>query len=218
MRILVLDGYKKADFLLSQMCCSEHKITFIHEDAEFAQKMLDKYDVDTYVGDSTSPQTYANLDEEIFDAVICLSNMDHKNFVICKIVPELLEVKKRITIISNPNNQKSFKQLGIEGTVSASHLITNIINKLATVDEAMNYISINDDHNVRPLEILIKSNYNAIGKMLMDLTFPDSCIVCCIIRGDESIIPNGQDKIYSGDRVVIFTNVVDTNKVLQVFV
>ncbi len=217
MKILITDGYKKADFLLSQMSGSGHEITFIHDDEAFAQKMLESYGIDTYVGDSSLPQTYQSLDNIEFDAIVCLSNMDHKNYVICKMIPTLLEVNKRITIISNPNNQHNFKKLGIEGTISASHIITNIINKLATVDAAMNYVSINTDSKVRPLEIVIKKHYSKIGSRLMDLTFPESCIVCCIIRGDESVIPNGQDMIYEGDRVVIFTNVLESERVVKVF-
>lgn len=216
MNILITDGYKKADFLLNQMCSGEHEITFIHDDEKFAQKMLEKYNIDTYIGDTSSPSTYRSLDSESYDAIICLSNMDHKNFVICSMVPSLLEVKKRITIISNPNNQTTFKQLGIEGTVSASHLISNIINKLATIDEAMNYISIGDS-NVKPLELVIKDSYASIGKRLMDLNFPESCIVCCIIRGGESIIPNGSDVIHPGDRVVVFTSLDQSDSIYKVF-
>ncbi len=216
MNILITDGYKKADFLLSQMCCSEHEITFVHDDELFAQKMLEKYNIDTYIGDTSSPSTYRSLEREHYDVLICLSNQDHKNYVICKMVPNMLDVTKRITMIANPNNQKSFKQLGIEGTVSASHLVSDIINRLATIDEAMNYISIGDS-TVVPVELVIKIDYKSIGKKLMDLNFPESCIVCCIIRGDESIIPNGSDVIHPGDRVVVFTTQEQSDSIIKVF-
>lgn len=218
MKILITDGYKKAAFLLNQMCCSEHEITFLHDDQTFAEKMLLKHDIEVYIGDTSNPELLQQLENTEFDVLICLSNDDAKNYVICRMVREYLDVKKRITMISNPNNQFSFRQLGIEGTVSASHLITGIINKLATIDDAINYISIHDDSEVRPYEQKIAQNSKVIGKKLKDLVFPDSCIVCCIIRGKKNIIPNGDDMIFAEDRVVIFTNVLDDREIAKVFV
>ncbi len=215
MKILVTDGYKKADFLFQQMCTKEHHITFIHDDIVFANKMISKYNIDVYVGNTSDPMTYEKFDDNSFDVLICLSNKDYKNYIICNIACKRLYVKKKITMISNPNNRQAFSKLGIEGTVSASHLITNIINKMATVDEAMDYISINNNE-VYPLEIKIKSDARSINKKLMDINFPEGCIVCCIIRGKHSIIPNGSDHIELGDKIVIFTNIKDSNKIHKV--
>lgn len=218
MKILITDGYKKADFLLSQISFKEHKVTFVHDDSKFADKMLSKYEkLEVYIGDTSDPEVLPNLENIKYDVLICLANDDAKNFVICNICQKKLDIAKRVTMIANPNNQIAFKKLGIEGTVSASHLITNIINKLATINDVISYVAIDNDASVHPYEQKILPNFSSVGKQLKELIFPDSCIVCCIVRGEISIIPNGEDHILAGDHVVVFTNVDDDKLIKKVF-
>lgn len=216
MRILITDGYKKADYLLGQLNNGQNHLVFVHDDKKFAQKMMDKYEIDVFVGSSSDPRILTNLEYIEFDVLICLSNSDEKNFVICKIAKDQMNVQKRITLISNPNNEANFKRLGIEGTVSASHLISNIISKMATVSEVMNFISI-EDTEVMPYEIIVPESAPSIGYKLSQLNIPEGCVVCCIIRGQHSIIPNGNHMIMQGDRIVMFTNIRDTNILNKVF-
>lgn len=217
MRILITDGYKKTDFLLEQICSEAKSITLVHEDKVFAQKMLEKYDIDVFVGNASTPSVMQSLETEVFDVLICLSNSDARNYVICKLAHKKIEVKKRVSLISNPNNQKTFKQLGIAGAISASHLIANIIKRFATFKETISFIEL-EESEVKPYEVKIEASFSSIGKQLRELVFPDSCIVCCIMRDGQGIIPNGQDIIKCNDRVVIFTKVKNTDTIDRVFV
>ncbi|MGL4589845.1 MAG: potassium channel family protein [Mycoplasmatales bacterium] len=216
MKILITDGYKKADFLIKNLLEEKHDITIIHDNDEFAEKLLCKYDINVFVGNTSDILTYETLDTKAYDVLICLSNLDHKNFIVSKISEIILDVKKRVILVSNPNNERAFNAFGIKGTVSASHLITNIINRLVVVDDVLNYIGINNSE-VRPIEIKIRSHFKAIGKAIKDLNFPSACIVCCIIRGENTIIPTGDEVILRHDKVVIFTNIHEDKKVVKVF-
>ena len=42
-------------------------------------------------------------------------------------------------------------------------------------------------------------------KPLKDLTLKKNCLIACIIRGEQVIIPNGSSTIELGDNVVVVT-------------
>lgn len=216
MKILITDGYKKANFLIGQLLEEDHEITFIHEDVEFAEKILNRYNVDIYTGDASVPKVFERLENDTFDVLIAMSNSDHRNYCICALAGKLLKVKKRITLASNPNNQQSLKQLGIEVVMSASHLITNMIKNIAVYEDAFSYISL-EDQDVRPFEVSIREGYAAIGKEIKDIKFPQNCVVCTIVRQGKAIIPSGSEEIFKDDKVVIFTDVKDDKKLIQAF-
>lgn len=216
MKILIIDGYKKATFLIRQLLTQDHQITFLHEDPVFAEKILNLFEVDTYAGNASTPKVLTNLDSKKFDVVISLSNSDDKNFVVCTLAQKLLEVNRTITLVSNPNNQKTFKTLGIDVSVSASHLITNIIQKVAVFKDELNFISL-EEYEVHPHEITMEKSFSVIDKQLKDVDIPSSVVVCCIIRAGRSIIPNGSTVFKKLDRVIIFTTIDDDAEIRSVF-
>lgn len=216
MKILIIDGYKKANFLIHQLTEDNHQVTFLHEDHTFAEKILNKYEIETYIGNASTPKVLKSLENLNFDLLISLSNSDNKNFVVCTLAKKLLNIGRTITLVSNPNNQKVFKELGIEVTVSASHLITNIIQRVALVKDSLNFISL-EEHEVHPYEISIEKNFSSSGKKIKDINFPKSCVVCCIIRNKKSIIPTGETTIETFDLIIIFTNIKNNDEIRKVF-
>lgn len=213
MKILLIDGYKKTDFLIKRLLCKEHDITLLHEDIEFCEKMLNKFDsLEVYNGDATKKKIIENLEEKKYDIAIVLSNLDSKNFVMAKTIKEILQIGKVISLVSNPNNKYTFQELGIETPISASHLITKIIQKLALFNESSSYISIGE-YDVRPIEVKINNTYKSVGKKIEEIKFPDGCVVCAILRNKESIIPNGKTVILENDNVVLFTNLIRINEI-----
>lgn len=216
MKILIVDGYKKADFLITEILEDKHDITFLHEEESFAMKILNKHNVNAYYGDATLPRTFNNMDDKSYDVIIVISNCDHRNFVICQLANKLLDVKKIITLVSNPTNKELFSKMGITGVISASHLISGIIKQLATLNENMNFIGLNKDYTVHPYEIVIKEGYSSINKYIKDIHFTTNCVICCVLRGKKSIIPNGMLKIEQDDHLVIFTDTKDNESIIKV--
>ncbi|MDO4881252.1 MAG: potassium/proton antiporter [Capnocytophaga sp.] len=54
-------------------------------------------------------------------------------------------------------------------------------------------------------EIVITTNNEAVGKQIVELTFPRNAIIAMIKREDKYITPNGSTQIEEGDTLIIFS-------------
>lgn len=65
------------------------------------------------------------------------------------------------------------------------------------------------------LEVEIESGYSACGKQIMDLRIPEDVIIGYIVRGNNTIVPNGRTEIREEDTLMIFTNTVSQETVMS---
>ncbi|WP_303799341.1 TrkA C-terminal domain-containing protein [Alicyclobacillus macrosporangiidus] len=63
--------------------------------------------------------------------------------------------------------------------------------------------------------MLIETGYIACGKQIIDLDFPEDAIIGCIVRGNNTIVPNGRTEIHAGDKLMIFTNMGSKDRALS---
>ncbi len=54
------------------------------------------------------------------------------------------------------------------------------------------------------LEVVLPDDSNVLGKSLKELEVPTGAIIGVIVRGEEVVIPSGDDHLEPNDHVVIF--------------
>ncbi|MDF2819832.1 MAG: TrkA-C domain [Clostridiales bacterium] len=69
-----------------------------------------------------------------------------------------------------------------------------------------------DKEKLQLLEVKIESGYSSCGKQIMDLGLSENVIIGCIVRGNNTFVPNGRTEIRKGDMLMI---VIVTNRVSQ---
>lgn len=65
------------------------------------------------------------------------------------------------------------------------------------------------------IEVEIQSGYCSCGKKIMDLDISSNLIIGYIVRGNDTIIPNGKTEIREGDKLMIFTNMVSCETMIS---
>lgn len=65
------------------------------------------------------------------------------------------------------------------------------------------------------IEVVVKDEYYISNKLIKDIEFSQDAIIGCIIRGKESIIPNGNTKILPLDKIIILSLPDIQNKILN---
>ena len=68
------------------------------------------------------------------------------------------------------------------------------------------------DGKAEALEFSVEKQSKVIGVPLMNLKLKSNLLVCSIMRANRVIIPSGQDKILSGDKVVVVTTGCHLNR------
>lgn len=204
MNILIVGGWKKADFLLKSLLLKKHKVTVIHDNYDYCKFLSRTHDAPIICGDGSKPYILEEANIKNSDIVIAMTPKDSDNLVICQLAKKIYGTKRTFTTVSNPKNVDVFRKLGIDTVISATNVVAGIIEQIATVNEISNFIPL-EGGKIGVLEIVVKENYPICNKNLMDIKFSEEAIIGCIMRGVNSIIPKGKTKILAEDKLIILS-------------
>ena len=121
-----------------------------------------------------------------------------------------MKVRKTITQIKSDDLFGMLGELGIDNNVSPKNIVadrvTSYIRALANT-RGSNVLTLYHlvNNQVEALEFLAKKQESFYNKPLKELRTKDNCLIACIIRKNEVIIPNGNSSIQLGDNVIIVT-------------
>lgn len=204
MKIAVAGGRNEADFLISLLLMGKHKIVVINEDRSYCEYLSAAHKVPVIFGDPCKEYVLEEAGIKGFDAMIALREKDADNLAACQMAKRLFSVKKTVCTVNNPKNVEIFETLGIDRVISATYILANYIGQASTVENIVKVLPL-DNQKVLINEIMVESGYPAVDRKLMDISLPFNTIISCIIRDMEVIIPNGQNKIMAGDRLLVLS-------------
>ena len=146
---------------------------------------------------------------EAMDALVALTDIDEENMIVSMFANKM-KVKKSITKIKNDDLYGILDELGIKNNVSPKHVVadrvTGYIRALAnTVGSNVLTMYHLVNNQVEALEFLAKREEAFFNKPLKDIKIKKNCLVACIIRNNDIIIPNGISEIKLGDKVIVVT-------------
>ena len=205
MKILIVGGRKKADFLTKSLLEKKHKIMLINDTYEYCKKLSRNYDIPVIYGDGSDPKLLEEANIKNFDIVIALTPKDEDNLVICQLCKKEFNIKKALAVVSNPKNVDIFKRLQVDTVISSTYVAASIIEQMATVKEIENYVPL-DNGQVGLMEMYIKNNHFVANKIISNINFPTEAIIVCIIRGLNTIIPKGNTMILPEDKLIILSS------------
>ena len=107
MKILIVGGWKKADFLTKSLLEKKHKVLIIHDDHNYCQCLSRTYGVPVVCGDGSEPYILEEAEINGYDVVIALTPKDEDNLVICQLAKKQFNIKK-ICYTINKNNYVLF--------------------------------------------------------------------------------------------------------------
>ena len=143
------------------------------------------------------------------DAFVALTNIDEENMIVSMFANKK-NVTKTITQIKSDDLFNMLGELGIENTVSPKKIVSDkIISYIRALSNSRGsniltlYHLVND--RVEALEFAAKKQERFLDTPLKTLKIVDNCLVACILRDGQVIIPDGNTCIKLGDNVVVVT-------------
>ena len=105
---------------------------------------------------------------------------------------------------------------GLVLTTAAAYITANIIKsppndevllkQILNSEDFSNKKEKAEDHGKQVFEVCVSPESFLDGKKIMDIQWPDDCLIVSIARGEEEIIPDGSTSISAGDRLVVLTH------------
>ena len=202
LEVLIAGGNKKTDFLINALLNKGHFVTLVHDDEDFCRAMVRKYDINVINGDGSKPYILEDAEVQEKDMVIAMTPKDPSNLVICQLSKKVYGVRKAFSTVNNPKNVEVFKSLGVDMAISATYVITKIIEQIVTIEEISNFMPIGNGELVI-FEAVVSESSPIQGKYLSEAMIPSDAVIGCVLRGSEMIVPRGNTKVFPDDKLVI---------------
>ncbi len=210
MKILIVGSGQVGYFLCDRLSREGHEVTLVDQDAERIERAQDRLNVLGIVGNGASAETLEQAGIKDADIFIAVTNMDEVNILACLIAREyqveILVARTKSIEYTSEKAILSKEKLGIDLLINPEDAVAVELTKLSCNSKAFDVAEFAEG------QILFQGYRIEEGSPLCDLTLAElgelrgmyRFVVVAINRGDETIIPRGDDTIQAGDRIYIF--------------
>ncbi|MDH4208362.1 MAG: TrkA family potassium uptake protein [Anaerolineae bacterium] len=206
MYVMVVGGGKVGYYLAKSLLEEGQEVLIVERDARRCVALSDDLGVNVMQGDGCEASTMEEAGMARADVVVAVTGDDEDNLVVCQVAKQKFNVARTVARLNNPKNEKIFRRLGIDVTVSSTELILSQIERVIPAKPLIHLLSLRNV-GVSFVELEIPPGSPAVGRPLRELGIPDDCVFPLVIRGgDQGIIPYGDTQLQVGDHVVAVTS------------
>ena len=194
----------------------EYNVTLVDKDKETCKQLAENLDNTLIVkGDPGNVELLKEEGLEKMDAFIALTPNSETN-IITSLMAEDAGVSKTIALVNNTDYTHISQNIGIDTIINKKLIAANNIFRFVRKG---NVEAITSFHGVNAelIEFIIKKNNRLTKYRLKDLHFPLKALIAGVIRGEESLVPDGEFLLQLHDKVIVFALPEAISKVEEMF-
>lgn len=221
--VMIVGGGKISAYLGKELLKNKFAVKIVEEDINRCRELSTLLPNATIIhGDGTDQTVLTEEGLEATDAIVCLTGSDEENIIVSMYANQK-NVKKIITKINKPSLVNIMESVSLASVVSTKDITASkIITYIRSVNNkrGSNVITLHKlvNNKVEALEFQAKANKRLLNIPLKDLNLKKNILVAAIMRGNEVIIPSGNDFISLDDKVIVVTTnhfLNDLNDILE---
>ena len=219
--VLIVGGGRMTYYLLNHLQKTKIRATVIEPDKTLCRGLVERFDCNVIRDDGTNQSVLKEEGIAKADAFLALSSEDEENAIV-SLYAKTQGTKKIITLISAMQYVDLFKGMGLDGIVSPKYSTSNEILRYVRSLAVTKDIEIESLHKLmedsfEALECVIKEPVEGItGIPLKNLKLRRDVLIASIVHKDKIVIPSGNDKMESGDTVILLTTGVEINDIKDI--
>ena len=207
--VIILGGSTTAYYLARTLSANSYSVKIIEKDEARCQEIAEILPSNATLinGDGMNQDLLWEEGIKGTDAFVALTGTDEENILI-SFYAASQQVPKIITKVNNSELVGLAEKLGLDSIVSPRKIVADTLTRYARAlsssleSKVETMYSLMDD-KAEALEFAVLSDCSLIGIPLKNLQLKPNFIIAGIIRGKETIIPSGDDKILEGDSVIV---------------
>jgi len=208
MRIIVL-GAGHVGRAIVDALYEEHEITVVDTNHERLQALADRYDVRIIEGNGTTKRVIKEAGIQDCSLFIASTSREEANLVSAMLVKKLSRamVVVRTTSVEYLDAWRE-REIDVDFMVSSELETANAISSLVGIPAARQ-TDVFADGQVQVVEFDVPAHATSdavVGQPLREADLPEDSKVVSIIRGDEMLLPSGDERILAGDRIVVIAS------------
>lgn len=208
--VVLIGGGRTGYHLAQHLSETGVKVKIIENDEKRCYELSERLDkVNIICGDGTNPDIIR--EERVYDAdaVVSLTGIDEEN-ILMSLLAKNNGVNKVVTKVNRLNLMQLSNSLNLDSVISTKAITVNQIlqyvrakqnstgNNITTL-----YRLIND--RMEAIEFVCRESRSYVGVPLKKLKLREGILIASIARGNQMIIPRGDDCIMVNDSVVVVT-------------
>ena len=220
--IMIVGGGRIGFYLAEELSKEKYKVKLIEQDSAKVVQLAEALpSVSVSCGNGTQHDLLLEEGIEGMDGFCALTDIDEENIIVSMFANKK-KVRKTITQIQNDDLFGMLDELGIKNNVSPKRVVASRINSYVRAlanSRGSNVLTLYQlvNNQVEALEFLAKKQEKIYDTPLKNLKIKKNCLIACIIRKNEVIIPNGNSEIKLGDNVVVVTTHKNFNDLTDAF-
>lgn len=212
MRIMIIGGGRLGLATAKLLRENDHEIIIFEKNKEKAESIAKEVDILVINSDGTDMSKLEDAGLEDVDIFMPLTGSDETNLMVSQIARDT--VKKIIARSNREENKKLYEKLGVD--VALVPLATSAIAfRDAVLKDIKTLLILDGEFEV--IEHVVRNGSSGSGRIIKDIKFPLDARIIIMYRQGKAIVPTGDTRLESGDRVVVLTSRKRVKEVINVF-
>ena len=207
--IMLIGASKTALYLADMLIKGRSSVKIIEKDPDVCDIVCERLSSKASVvcGDGMSREILLEEGVDGLDALVALTDRDEENILI-SFYALSKQVQKVIAKVNRNELSSISENLGLETTFSPKNIVADILVRYAraignSIGSKVETLYSLFGGNAEALEFNVEQDFEFAGVPIKKLETKPGILIAGITRGDEALIPGGDDCILSGDKVIV---------------
>ena len=205
MYVVVVGGGNVGYHLTKELLAAGHEVVMIEKDPQRARTIADELGSIVVPNDGCEGRYQAEAGMGRADVMAAVTGDDEDNLVACQVAKMKFNVPRAIARVNDPKNEKLFRQLAIDDTVSPTKAILGVIEHEIPIHDLLHLAEL-EGGQLQIVEAQLDANAPAVGRELRDLTLPEGSTIAVLVRDGRAIFTRPDTRLLVGDKLLAVTS------------
>ncbi|MFH1640840.1 MAG: NAD-binding protein, partial [Candidatus Omnitrophota bacterium] len=204
-------------FLAKRLCQDKHTVSIVDKDKQLCEEIAKDLDALIINGDGCDPHILEEAGANRSDVVAAVTGDDEDNLIICQLAKEMFKVSRTVGRVNNPDNERTFSELGVDAPVDSTKIIAKIIEEEVSFSDFLTLMSFKRG-KLAIVRVDLPGDSPVINKTIQEISLPENSVLVSILRGEEVIIPKGNTVLKAQDDIIALTLIGNEPQLLNLLV
>ncbi len=214
MYVVIVGGGRVGTDLTRLLLPEGHDVVLMESDEELAENLAKQFDALIIQGDGTGLDSLKDAGVNKADVFVSVTGDDNVNLISCQLAKKLFKVSTVIGRVNDPKNEGVFTSLGIENTISTTRV--SAIQIKNNIGDTKTLLTVGG-RETQVLEFTVADGSPVAHQKIGSAGLPKGTIVADIMRGDRSLLPDGETILRPGDIVTVLARLNTVQSVKKMF-
>jgi trk/ktr system potassium uptake protein len=203
---IVISGGGMVGSFLAKELSEKHSVVVIEKNPDRCERLATSTSAMIINGDACDFRYQQEARVDGADVFAAVTGDDDDNLVACQLAKTSFDAPRVVARVNNPKNERIFNLMGVDA-ISSTTVISHLIEEETTVGDIIT-LHVLKKGRLAIVEVDIpETGCKSCTMPIKDLGLPRGCVLASIIRGDEVVVPRGDDTLQPGDSVIAVTSI-----------